>query len=619
MSAADAATAVRKLQSGQPLTDAEKKLLGISVTPSKATLTQAEIDARTAAVVAAGGKSTDPANRLPGETASQANARITAAYKAQTQPELTKEGAAAGATIEFVRTGAGGVGEYKEVFPIGTAIPGARTTTSGNVYDAQGNLISGTGLKTVTGGTKTPAQLEAERLQKIADDALAASNASQAKLKRLQDIQAKLAGGGTLTAEEYALIGVTPPSSTSSSSSSSSDTQPGKAWVKGADGKWVKPAMPTDGKTYSWDDNAGWTLSKGGDTVTEVSRITNADGSTTVTYSDGTKKVFPKIGGGPDNPELTLVTTYVDDATGDTVGFFSDGSKKILNKGNGPVRSEQFKDAYSLLKKTFEDYDLAELVPIIQDLMDRGIAPNQATLELRASAPYQARFKGNTLRLAAGKNALSEAVYLATENAYDETLKAFGQQNYFGIDRKAKQAKIAEIIGNDISADEFQNRVNLAVTRVQNADPSIKKLLKEFYPTLNEADLIGYFLNPTEQLPKLKEKVTSAEIGSAFLSQGLAYTQERSAELAQYGVDRASAITGAKEIKDVLPTSQKLSDIYGEANIKYTQKTAEEEFLKDNQDAAEKRKRLKSMERAAFGGSSGTGQSSLSRNSQGLI
>jgi glycosyltransferase A (GT-A) superfamily protein (DUF2064 family) len=110
-------------------------------------LTQAEIDAKTAAVVAAGGKSTDRANRLPGETATQANARITAGYKAQVKPELTQEGAAAGATIEFVRTGAGGVGTYKEVFPIGTPIPETRTTTSGNVYDAQGNLVSGSGLK----------------------------------------------------------------------------------------------------------------------------------------------------------------------------------------------------------------------------------------------------------------------------------------------------------------------------------------------------------------------------------------------------------------------------------------------------------------------------------------
>ncbi len=67
---------------------------------------KAAADKATAAVVAAGGSSTDRANRLPGETAAQANARITAAYKAQAKPELTQEGKAAGATIEFVRTGA---------------------------------------------------------------------------------------------------------------------------------------------------------------------------------------------------------------------------------------------------------------------------------------------------------------------------------------------------------------------------------------------------------------------------------------------------------------------------------------------------------------------------------
>jgi hypothetical protein len=111
------------------------------------------LDAITKQQVAAGVKSTDPSARVGTETAAQANARITQGYKDQPKPDLTVEGAAAGATIEFVRTGAGGVGVYKEVFPIGTPIPANRTTTSGNVYDQQGNLISGSGLKTGTGST----------------------------------------------------------------------------------------------------------------------------------------------------------------------------------------------------------------------------------------------------------------------------------------------------------------------------------------------------------------------------------------------------------------------------------------------------------------------------------
>lgn len=122
---------------------------GIKQTTTKA-MTQAEIDAATAKQVAAGIKSTSKEAKLEGETYAQANARLTAAYKAQPQPELTVEGKAAGATIEWVRTGAGGVGTYKEVFPIGVPIPTERTTNYGNVYDKNGNLIKGSGLKTST-------------------------------------------------------------------------------------------------------------------------------------------------------------------------------------------------------------------------------------------------------------------------------------------------------------------------------------------------------------------------------------------------------------------------------------------------------------------------------------
>ena len=103
---------------------------------------KAAANAATAAVVAAGGSSTDKANRLPGETAAQANARITQGYKDQPIPELTVQGKAAGATIEFVRTGAGGVGVYKEVYPVGTPVPTTRTTSSGSTVSVSGTPIT---------------------------------------------------------------------------------------------------------------------------------------------------------------------------------------------------------------------------------------------------------------------------------------------------------------------------------------------------------------------------------------------------------------------------------------------------------------------------------------------
>ena len=353
---------------------------------------------------------------------------------------------------------------------------------------------------------------------------------------------------------------------------------------------------------------------------TVVSQKKNPDGSITTTWSDGTTTTTTESGssnGG--STDKTLVSTEIDDATGDTIGYFSDGSKIVLNKGTGPVQSAEFKDAYALLNQTFRDYGLESLVPAIEGFMKRNLGPNQAAIELRSMPEYIKRFKGNDLRRASGKNALTEAEYLAVEDAYDQTLRAYGQQNYFGIDRKTKQEKSAELIGNDISAVEFRDRIQLAVDRVQNADPTIKNTLKQFYPGLNESDLIGYFLNPTDNLPKLKEKVTASEIGAAATGFNLGTDVTAATDLAKYGVTQAQAREGYSTIAGILPEAKKLGDIYGESGIKYAQAEGEAEVFKGNQDAATKRKRLASMERAAFSGSSGTGQSSLTRSTQGLL
>ena len=388
------------------------------------------------------------------------------------------------------------------------------------------------------------------------------------------------------------------------------DPGPGMYWANFG-GVWRKYKSPTSVDTT--DKPVG---------KKEKSRKDNGDGTFTITYDDGTTEIIGtknnnSSGGG--SPDKTLVSTDINDATGDTIGYFSDGSKIVLNKGTGPVQSAEFKDAYALLNQTFRDYGLESLVPAIEGFMKRNLGPNQAAIELRTMPEYIKRFKGNDLRRAAGKNALTEAEYLAVEDAYDQTLRAYGQQNYFGIDRKTKQEKAAELIGNDISAVEFKDRIQLAVDRVQNADPMTKSVLKQFYPTLNENDLIGYFLNPQDNLPKLQEKVTASEIGAAAKGFNLGTDVATATDLAKYGVTQAQAREGYSGISAVLPTATKLGDIYNEAGIRYAQAEGEAEVFKGNQDAATKRKRLASMERAAFSGSSGTGQSSLTRSTQGLL
>lgn len=299
-----------------------------------------------------------------------------------------------------------------------------------------------------------------------------------------------------------------------------------------------------------------------------ISSYKNADGTITVVYDDGTTEIT----GTPDK--------------------LSDDSAR--------------KDAFALLIDTFKQYGLDSLADTIKGYMTQNIGPNEATLLLKQTQAYKDRFAGNGTRVAAGKNAIGESTYLALENQYAEVLKAYGQ-NALG-----NRAEYATLIGNDISNIELGDRLKLAVTRVQQSDPSVKAQLKQFYPSITDADLVSYFLKPDQTLPGLERKVTSAEIGAAATSQGLNTSATSAEDLAAFGVDRSTALKGYSTIGTILPEGQKLSSIYGEAKIDYTQATAEQEVFKGNASAERKRKQLAALETAQFGGSAGVGTAGLS-------
>jgi hypothetical protein len=362
------------------------------------------------------------------------------------------------------------------------------------------------------------------------------------------------------------------------------------------------PAGVIAGVTGAGTSTTTSTTTKTNTTWTKAGTVQTAAGPVDVDANGLAQDGSTPIAVGQDKDEITieLVDTQLDDY-GNTVGIYSDGSTKVLIKSGNRYRSTVDEDAYSIIKKTLEDYDLGALVPIVQGYMDRGLGSNQASLEIRKEPAYQKRFKGNENRIKAGLNAISEAAYLELENSYSETLKAYGLSSQFGTDREARQAAMSEIIGGNVSADEFQDRIKTVVTRVKNADPAIKSTMASFF-NIKDEDLVSYFINPKENLPKLQEKVTAAEIGAAAKGQNLATSAEAATALAQFGVDRQAALEGYQAIGEVLPTATKLGQIYGDT---YTQTTAEQEVFQGLASAKRKRQQLAEREVASFSGSSG--------------
>ena len=260
----------------------------------------------------------------------------------------------------------------------------------------------------------------------------------------------------------------------------------------------------------------------------------------------------------------------------------------------------------------FAQYGLSSLGTKVLDLARKGYTEATITLELQNTDEYKARFAANTERQKKGLAVLSPAEYLSVEDAYRQTLRAYGL-NQFDNDTYVRQ-----FISNDVSPSELSTRVITAVQRVQNADPVIARTLRDYYG-IGSADMVAYVLDPNQQLPKIQRQVAAAEIGAAARLQGLEAGVSVSEQLASQGITQAEAQKGYATIADILPTAEKLSSIYGNQLQGYNQAEAEQEVFNTLASAQRKRKALIERETSAFGGRTGTSRASLTSGLGGQI
>lgn len=252
----------------------------------------------------------------------------------------------------------------------------------------------------------------------------------------------------------------------------------------------------------------------------------------------------------------------------------------------------------------FAKYGLATLGAKVLDLARQGYSEDTITLELQNTPEYQQRFAANAARIKKNLSVLTPAEYLANEDAYRQTLRAYGLTQF------DNDAYVRQFIENDVSPSELSTRVSMAVQRVQNADPAIARTLKDYYG-IGSADMVAYVLDPSQQLPKIQRQIAAAEIGVAARVQGLETGVSVAEQLAAQGITQAEAQKGYATIADILPTAQKLSEIYGTTLPGYNQAEAEQEVFNTLASAQRKRKALTEREIASFSGKSGTTKASL--------
>jgi hypothetical protein len=297
-----------------------------------------------------------------------------------------------------------------------------------------------------------------------------------------------------------------------------------------------------------------------------------------------------------------------------------------INTVSGGAKTNENIDAFALLEAQLRQWGLDSLASTFISLATQGFKPQEAMNKIKYdtsinpstgkawNSEYTKRFAGNAARVKQGLNAYTEAEYLTLEDSYADTIRRNNLTNLISTDAASNQAQFAGYMEKGLSATEFADRIDEVSSRVIYGNPETKQQFREYFPALTDADIISYILRPDITMPVIKTKITAAEIGGAAKQVGLAATSKGMAEtLAQSGVNRAEAVAGYQQIGTFLSDAELYSKIYNQEGINYTQETAEQDILLGQADAGKKRRRLESMARAAFEGSSGrvrTGQTS---------
>jgi hypothetical protein len=357
--------------------------------------------------------------------------------------------------------------------------------------------------------------------------------------------------------------------------------------------------------------------------------INNPDGSQQLEVADapGSSKTFGFKFGVDDTGKYVKFNTS-SSGSGSGVGTGSKTDAQIALDTKAEADKAKRKSAYDMLYEEFDKYGLGTLVSDIKNiLVDGSLDPTEFSLKIRGTDAYKARFIANEARLAKGLRALSPADYIGLEDKYQEVMRQYGlPESYYSKTGTGVQEGFRKLIENDVSNIELEDRISTAQKRVINANPEVTQALKQFYPDITNADILAYTLDPKNAIENIKRKVTAAEIGGAAIQSGLNLGEKpediaryaaRAAELTAAGITKQQAQQGFQTVAEVAPRGGQLAEIYKQSP--YTQATAETEIfgLGGSAEAARQRKKLTSLETAAFSGSAGAG--AIARDRAGVL
>lgn len=165
-------------------------------------------------------------------------------------------------------------------------------------------------------------------------------------------------------------------------------------------------------------------------------------------------------------------------------------------------------------------------------------------LELRQQKGFKDRFPAYE-QLAKEGRALTPDQYVQYERTYFALLQQYGVPDGIFDDRD----HVASLLLSDVSATEVSERLALNAQATLTAPQEVRDSLEEMYG-LGPNDLLAYYLDPDEALPKIQQQYTAAQIRGAVVQRDFTLSRQDAERYAALGYTYEQA-REASEVADV--------------------------------------------------------------------
>lgn len=207
-------------------------------------------------------------------------------------------------------------------------------------------------------------------------------------------------------------------------------------------------------------------------------------------------------------------------------------------------------DTYTLgpqMKALFERYNLMDLADWATKMLISGASEDEIALQLYDQPRFKQLYPEiDARRHARLKDGKLTTPQLSVDDVLNYRLQGKQMMRAYGLPQQfwATNDAFFNLIVNDVSLEELNSRLDVAVSRVYTAPPEVRSTFGELFGANSDNALFTLFVDPDRAMPELERMTQQAEIGGAARRFGFDPTPAEMARVAGYGITYDQAVEG---------------------------------------------------------------------------